>query len=75
MVETQSKAKIKAKVEELIGRRDALQAELSRTQTEHANFLSQNLIVEAREAAADVERLRQRLNVIEAELNQRRRFW
>lgn len=75
MVDTQSKAKIKAKIEELVGRLDAVKSELSKTQAEQAKFLSQNLTVEAREAAADVERLRQRLNVIEAELNQLRRFW
>lgn len=64
-----------AKVEELMGRRDAVQAEIRSAQIEYKKFAAQNLRVETREAEVDIARLRQRLHVIETELNKLRRFW
>lgn len=65
----------KSKVEELMGRRDAVHAEIRRAKAEYEKFVEQNLRVEARETEADIARLRQRLHVIETELNKLRRFW
>lgn len=63
------------KVEELIGRRDALNGEIARVQIDIKKFLNLNHAVAAREAQADLQRLQQRLAVIERELEQLRRYW
>lgn len=65
----------KRKVEELIGRRDALLGEVARAEAEQRKFREQNLVVEAREAEQDVMRLRQRLELVNTALNQLRRYW
>lgn len=65
----------KRKVEELMGRRDAVQGEINRAQNEYEKFASQGLMVEAREAQQDKDRLQVRKRLIEQELEKLRKFW
>lgn len=65
----------KRKVEELMGRRDAIRSELKRAYDMVKKFSSLNQRVEAREAEADCTRLQQRLALIERELEKLRRYW
>jgi hypothetical protein len=68
-------ATAKAKVAELVGRRDALDGEIKRVQADYEKFSTQNLTVEARETKADWDHLLQRQQQITQQLNQLRKFW
>lgn len=68
-------ADAKRKIEELMGRRDAVRGECKRAQELVKKFASLNQIVEAREAEADCVRLQQRLALIDRELEKLRRYW
>ncbi|EKD76005.1 MAG: hypothetical protein ACD_43C00258G0001 [uncultured bacterium] len=65
----------KQKVEELLGRRDAIKGEIKRAQAEYEKFSAQNLSVEVREAKADIARLQQRLQQIETALAKLKKYW
>ncbi|MFA6474942.1 MAG: hypothetical protein WCV88_01940 [Patescibacteria group bacterium] len=65
----------KQKVEELTGRIDAVKGEMVKIKQEIDRFVSQNLLVETKEAQADYNRLQQRRVQLEQELAKYRRFW
>jgi hypothetical protein len=65
----------KKKIEELMGRLDALKAEVKTAHYEYEKFASQGLIVEAREAEQDKQRLEQRKAMVERELEKYKKFW
>jgi hypothetical protein len=65
----------KQKVEELTGRIDAVKGEMVKIKQEIDRFVSQNLLVETKEAQADYNRLQQRRVPLEQELAKYRRFW
>lgn len=65
----------KRKVEELTGRYDAVNGEITKAKREIEKFKGLNQPVEAREAEDDLGRLQSRLKQIEVELNQLRKFW
>ncbi|EKD78792.1 MAG: hypothetical protein ACD_41C00264G0006 [uncultured bacterium] len=65
----------KQRVEELMGRLDAVRGEIAAAQREVEKFSSQNLIVEAREAQADQQRLEARKRQLENELSRLKKYW
>lgn len=65
----------KQEVEQLIGRLDAVQGELAAAQREVEKFSSQNLVVEAREAQADLQRLQDRKRQLETALAKLKKYW
>lgn len=65
----------KRKIEELMGRLDAIKGEIVDAQREIEKFASQDMRVETREAEADLRRLESRKRQIEAELNRLKRYW
>lgn len=62
-------------VEELMGRRDALQGEIQQAQHDVEKFSSLNELVAAREAQAERQRLQQRFSGIERQLHHLRQYW
>ena len=64
-----------AKVEELMGRLDAVKGELAAARREVEKFSSQNLVVEAREAQADQQRLEARKRQLEQDLSRLKKYW
>lgn len=64
-----------AKVEELMGRLDAVRGEIAAAQGEVEKFSNLNLMVEAREAQADKQRLEARKRQLEQDLNRLKKYW
>lgn len=65
----------KRQVEQLLGRLDAIQGEIHAAQNQVAQFTDRQMVVEAREAQADLERLLQRKGQIESELARLKKYW
>ncbi|MBI2415854.1 MAG: hypothetical protein HYV33_04290 [Candidatus Kerfeldbacteria bacterium] len=57
----------KQKIEQLMGRRDVIKAEISSTQL--------NMMAEKRDVQTDLQRLQQRLRFIDQELARLKKFW
>ena len=66
---------LRQQVEQLMGRLDAIKGEIADAKHELDKFSSQNLVVEAREAQADLDRLNQRKRNIDQELNRLKKYW
>ena len=58
-----------------MGRLDAVQGEIAAAKREVDKFSNQNLMVEAREAKADQQRLEARKRQLENALNRLKKYW